>query len=180
MRIPLLACLLLSVVGSIPQTVFAEIYKCKTSNGKIIYSESPCKGMTSQPMEVIDNSLDSSNLRREAKNPSTTVVTNSSVSGNQETTITGTTTTSAAQPMSEYDKQNRIKENLVVSRSNTATWEKKSDALYENSMLNKPVVKALDYDDIVERSNLKVDLDSMDQPKRNRAMNQLRSLYSKY
>lgn len=177
MKISLLACLLLSVVGSLPQTVFAEIYKCKTSNGKIIYSESPCKGMTSQPMEVIDNSLDSSNLRSEAKNSSTTVFTNSPVSG---TTSARTTTTLAAQQMSEHDKQNRIRENLIVSRSITATSEKISDALYENAMLNKPVVNALDYDDNVMRSNLKVDLDSLDQPKRDRAMNQLRSLYSKY
>jgi len=180
MKLSLLACIVLCFVVSLPQTVFAEIYKCKTSKGKIIYSESPCDGMTSQRMDVIDNSLDSSSLRREAKNSSTTVVTNSSVSGNQETTITRTTTASTAQPMSEQDKQNRIRENQVVSRSLTATDEKKNDAMYENTRLNKTVVNALDHEDNVERSNLKVDLDSMDQPKRSNAMNKLQSLYNKY
>ena len=96
MRLPLLACLLLSFVGSLPQTVFAEIYKCKTSDGKVIYSESPCEGMTSQRINVIDNSLDSSSLRRKAQNSKATVDSNSSVSGNQKTTITKTPTTTRA------------------------------------------------------------------------------------
>lgn len=180
MRLSLLACLMLSFVGSLPQTVFAEIYKCKTSKGKVIYSESPCEGMTSQRMDMIDNSLDSSGLRREVRNSKATAVTNSSVSGNQETTITGTTTTLAAQTMSEYDKHNRIRENIVTSRSIVATSEKKSDALNENEILNKTVVNDLGYEDNVKRRNLKVDLNSIDRPKRYRAMSQLSSLYSKY
>jgi Domain of unknown function (DUF4124) len=101
MRLPLLACLMLSFVGSLPQTVFAEIYKCKTAEGKVIYSERPCEGTTSQRLEVIDNSLDSSGLRREtqkssseAQNSSSAGDSNSSVSGNQETTGTRTPTTS--------------------------------------------------------------------------------------
>ena len=101
MKLPLLTCLMLGFVGSLPQTVFAEIYKCKTSEGKVIYSEKPCKGMTSQRLGVIDNSVDSSGLRREtqnsrseAQNSSNTVDNSSSVPGNQETTSTRTPTTS--------------------------------------------------------------------------------------
>src|SRR3546814_9529922 len=46
--------------------VHADVYKCKSSSGKIIYSESPCEGMPVEKMEILDNSIDSSRLRREA------------------------------------------------------------------------------------------------------------------
>jgi len=156
-----------SLMASLPSQ--AEVFKCKSPQGKTIYSETPCEGMASQQLEIIDNSLDSSQLRREAR------------------TFTGirsagpTNTSSAvAEFMSDYDKQKRIEENIVSSKAMSASNEKRADAQYENNLLLKARVRALSYEDNIKRSNLKVDLNQLDVSKRLTAQRELIGLYSNY
>jgi len=85
MRLTLLACLLLSFVGVLPQTALAEIFKCKAANGKVTYSESPCEGVTSEEVKVIDNTSDSASLRRQAQGSSRAEESSSSASTSSST-----------------------------------------------------------------------------------------------
>lgn len=163
------AALLLSLFITYSPLSTAEIFKCKTLQGKTIYSESPCEGAPSERLEVIDNTLDSSRLRREARRSRTS-------EGAQYIT-------SQAKPqalMSDHDKQKRIDENIISSKALTATSEKRGDAQYENNILRKARVKALSFEDNLKRSNLKVDLDNMNRAKRRKAATELMSLYTKY
>lgn len=177
MRTILYSFLLLIFMGAFSQSVFAEIYKCKGPNGKIIYSESPCKGMSSERMDILDNAIDSSTLRREIDNSHNSAATQSYSSASQQIT---TTAIQNVQVMSDKDKQNRIRDNIVAYRSDAASPEKKEDAQYENTALNKAIVNELSYEDNLMRRNLKVDLNNADQTKRYNAMYKLRAIYSKY
>lgn len=150
--------------------VHADVYKCKSSSGKIIYSESPCEGMPVEKMEILDNSIDSSRLRREAN----------SFRANGSIVSESAKPVSTTELMSDFDRKKRIEENIVTSKSVSAFSERKNDALYENGRLSRARVKALSYEDSKKRANLKVDLGSLDYRKRQEAAAKLITLYQNY
>ena len=151
------------------QPAIAEVFKCKTPQGKTVYSESPCEGMSSTRVEIIDNALDSNHLRWEAYR-------------NQVERAQGRMRPEQEEVeyMSDHDKQKRISENMISANAATASEEKRVDAQYENHILQTSQVRALSYDNNRNRANLKVDLNSLDQVKRYKAAAELRNLYQNY
>ena len=146
--------------------VAAEIYKCKTSKGKVIYNEVPCEDKPSQTVDISDNTMDGAKLQQEFKSS------RNQPSGNQPSSTTSL--------MSVHDKEILIRGNVVSSKSTTAYSEKISDALNENAYLNRVSVRSMSFDNALLRKNLKVDLDSQDQTKRIKAMSSLNALYGLY
>lgn len=122
--------------------------------------------MPAEKMEILDNTVDSSRLRREAH----------SFTANRSKFSKSTESIGVATFMSDFDRKKRIEENIVTSKSVSAFSERKNDALYENGRLSRARVKALSYEDSKKRANLKVDLGSLDYRKRQQAAAKLITL----
>lgn len=104
-----------------PLITNAQIFKCKTSSGKITYSESACPKNTSGGEIIIeDNAIDSSYLRGKVESQKMQKL-NSSKS---QTTVTTITSTNSSKYMSSYDKDIRLKQ-LKVQMSDNYYFEKK-------------------------------------------------------
>ncbi|HSI37891.1 MAG TPA: DUF4124 domain-containing protein, partial [Methylotenera sp.] len=92
----------------------AEIYKCKNSSGRIVYSESKCPSNTiGNPIVIVPNVIDSAELRRQiASNRNETQIISTSIPDNKP------------EVMSSYKREIRIRELNVSASDESASREK--------------------------------------------------------
>lgn len=158
-----------------PQLALSQIYKCKNSSGKTIYSEATCaSGTKGFELYLETNVIDSSALRdriaREKIYKSTVT----------EQSITSNNSEYSDNLMPDFDKHTRLRSLQIDMHDDNGTYEKKADAKTEQRYLSSDSVHSLSYSDEVLRRNLKIDLVSPDQSKRSSAMRSLDALYTKY
>jgi ribosomal protein L29 len=150
---------------------YAQIFKCKSTNGKITYSESPCPSSSKESLLVIEeNVIDSSEIRKQVQSQKSQQI---------NTTSSNSIIDNDIRYMSSYDKETRINQ-LKVQMMDTSFQEKVTDARNEQSVLNSTRPKLLSYDMEKTRSNLKVDLTHRDPSKRRAALSSLSQLYNSY
>ncbi|MES2180607.1 MAG: DUF4124 domain-containing protein [Pseudomonadota bacterium] len=166
--------ILVIALSILPQIAFSQIFKCKHSTGKLIYSEEPCPaGTKGSELYLEPNTISSSPVRRNI----TTQKTNSDTNSDQNT---ASNSDSLDNIMSEYDRQNRIWGLQIDMKNNNGYYEKQADARNEHAWLLKNPVHNLTYDNELKRSNLKVDLTSTNSLTRSNALQLLAALYFKY
>lgn len=157
-----------------PQLALSQIYKCKNTKGKIIYSEATCpSGTKGAELYLEPNIIDNSALRRQ-------IATQKMY--REPTSQAGTMNNSDSSDglMSEYEKQIRLRELQIDMKNDQASSERKADARNEHSYLLRGQIKNLSYDNELKRRNLKVDLESYDKLKRMNALSLLASIYIAY
>ena len=172
--------ILFLLMATFYQITNAQIFKCKTSSGKITYSESECpKNMNGGEIFIEDNVIDSSYLRGKVE---------SSKNQNLNTTTTTTSVTTqtpkkhdgnSSNYMPSYEKNLRLSQ-LKVQMTDQSFPEKVMDAKNEYAILNMRQAKMLVYDKEQLRKNLKVDLTHPERKKRQTAMYELASIYQQY
>lgn len=167
-----ITCILLTLL---PQLTFAAIYKCKTSSGKTVYSESECPSNTSGTQINLDsNVIDSSAIRNKIANEKTH-------SNNVNSKSTPAINTRPSDNlMTTHDKQLRLSGLSIDMNDDRAFSEKIVDAKNEHAYLSGTAVHNLSYEDELKRRNLKIDLNSPDASKRSNAFQELLTLYKKY
>jgi hypothetical protein len=157
------------------QLALAGVYKCKSSSGKTIYSESECPSGTSGSQINLDaNIIDSSAIRNKISEKKTY-----STNTNYQSTA-ATSTRSAGDFMSNYDKEIRLRELSIDMKDDRAFSEKRTDAKNEYAYLSGFAVHSLSYENELKRRNLKIDLNSSDISKRSNAFRTLLTIYNKY
>lgn len=167
--------ILIIILSVLPQIAFSQIFKCKNSNGKVIYSEESCpKGTIGSEIYLESNTIDSSALRKNINAQKTT----SNITPSQNTTSTNSA--SSDNLMSEHDKQNRLWALLLDMKNGSAYYEKQADAKNEHACLLNKTVYNLSYENELNRSNLKIDLGSINSSTRSIALQQLSAIYFKY
>lgn len=146
----------------------ADIYKCKNSNGKIVYSEAQCPSNTvGSRIAIVQNVIDSTDLRRQMAN-----------SKNQASVTT--VAAEAEDFMSPYKRDTRIRELNISIKDEMATYEKREDARRELAYLENSSPKDLSYELEQQRRNWKVQLTDFDRQKRGNALSALASIYTNY
>ncbi len=159
-----------------PLITNAQIFKCKTSTGKITYSESACpKNMSGGEIILEDNAIDSSYLRNKVESQKMQKLNSSS----SQTTVTTMISNNSNKYMTSYDKEIRLKQ-LKVQMSDMTYFEKKADAENEYSKLSSREPRSLTYELEKRRNNLKVDLTHRDPLKRQNALRDLSDVYANY
>jgi len=157
------------------QFALAGVYKCKSSSGKTIYSESECPSGTSGSQINLDaNIIDSSAIRNKTSEKKTY-----STNTNYQPTI-ATSARSSGDFMSNYDKEIRLRELSIDMKDDHIFSEKRADAKNEYAYLSGVAVHSLSYENELMRRNLKIDLNSPDISKRSNAFQKLLTLYYKY
>jgi hypothetical protein len=153
---------------------FAEIYKCKTAKGSIVYSESTCSGRTTGSQITIEpNVIDNTEARKLTLNenpPSLTSISTPTIQSSIE----------HREFMTVYKRDTRIRELNIDITDTTGYGEKRADASNELRYLKLQNPMDLSYELEQQRRNLKVGLTDYDSQKRAKALSALSALYSNY
>jgi hypothetical protein len=169
-NISMLISLLLS-----PLIAASQIYKCKSSTGKTIYSESECpNGTQGSQIELGSNLIDNSSVRNKILQDK------NFAKGNTTQPTTSSNNLALRNFMSSYDRELRLREVMIDINGDSPFYEKKADARNEHTYLVKQNIYSLSYESELKRRNFKVDLSSPDSIKRSNALRHLSTIYTEY
>lgn len=184
-------CLLAAAALFAAQPAFAQLYKCKGADGKVVYSDTRCEASDKGALKVIPNSTTLSERERAAAEEAAKAKEDAAkdkADGEKllrQLEAAGVRVAPPARQPAEapkpyeltYGDQERIRSLQMTLTSSGPTSEAKSAAQYEIDAIRSGRDARLSSEQRSQRDSLRTDFSSTDAPKRRKALDAFHSLY---